>query len=271
MTSFSFSQSDILVVKIGGGAGLDLARCLDDIAHLAKARPVVVVHGVSDRMNRLCQERGVAIRTLVSPNGHESRYTDSQTRDVFVEAVQQVSAEIVTGLSQRGILAQGVMNAIQGERKTAIRAMMNGRVVMIRDDYSGTINAVEASPLLDVLAQGIVPIVPPIAISPDGYLNVDGDRASASLAGMLSASELVILSNVRGLYRAYPDESSLIPRVQRPELSQALDWAQGRMKRKVLGAQEAILGGVRRVVIADGRATQPIFNALNGSGTEFLA
>ena len=77
---------------------------------------------------------------------------------------------------------------------------------------------------------------------------------------------------MRGLYRSFPDEASFVPRVEsRHEIERALDWAQGRMKRKVLGAQEALAGGVRRVVIADGRADSPITHALNGSGTEFLS
>lgn len=41
------------------------------------------------------------------------------------------------------------------------------------------------------------------------------------------------------------------------------------MKRKVLGAQEALRGGVRRVIIADGRAPQPVSAALDGAGTVF--
>ena len=46
----------------------------------------------------------------------------------------------------------------------------------------------------------------------------------------------------------------------------ALEVAQGRMKKKVLGAQEALQGGVGRVIIADGRIENPISNALQGNG-----
>jgi acetylglutamate/LysW-gamma-L-alpha-aminoadipate kinase len=262
--------ADVLVVKIGGGAGLDMERCADDLAATARQRPLVIVHGVSDAMNRLCAERGVAVRTLVSPTGHESRYTDPQTRDLFVEAAQQVNEALVAALAARGVRAQGVANAIQGERKTAIRAVVNGRVVMVRDDYSGTISGVNRQPIEELLAQGIVPVLPPLAQSADGCLNIDGDRASAAVAAALCARDLVILSNVRGLYRRFPDESTLIAEVRRHELDNALALAQGRMKRKVLGAQEALAGGVTRAIIADGRAVQPLSAALSGAGTHFL-
>jgi acetylglutamate/LysW-gamma-L-alpha-aminoadipate kinase len=265
---------NLLVVKLGGGEGLDMQRCVDDLARLAAARPLIVVHGVSAAMNALCAERGIPVRAITSPNGHTSRYTDPQTRDVFVEAAKNVNAQLVKGLQAHNLYAEG-MNVtrvvLRGERKTAIRAVVDGRIRMIRDDYSGTIESVDTSALFNSLNAGAVPVVPPLATSADGLLNVDGDRASAAIAGALGAETLVILSNVRGLYRSFPDEATFVARVEARDLPRALDWAQGRMKRKVLGAQEALQNGVRRVVIADGRTDNPVTAALNGAGTEFLS
>ncbi|MCS6836943.1 MAG: [LysW]-aminoadipate kinase [Anaerolineae bacterium] len=261
--------ANILVVKIGGGAGLNLAWCADDLAELARQRLLVVVHGVSDRLNRLCAERGVEVRTLISPSGHSSRYTDPLTRDLFVEAARSVSAELRQSLAERGVRAAAIEGAILGQRKDAVRAVVDGRVRVIRDDYSGTITQVLPDPIAEALRAGLVPLLPPLASSPDGFLNVDGDRASAAVAASLRASELVILSNVRGLYRSWPDDSSLVARVPQSQLEAALSWAEGRMKRKVLGAQEALRGGVSRVIIGDGRQPQPIRAALSGQGTEF--
>lgn len=268
---------NLLVVKIGGGAGLDMERCVSDLARLAVERPLIVVHGVSAAMNALCAERRIPVRTITSPTGHSSRYTDPETRDVFVEAAAGINAELVESLRARGISAAGMTEnvTLRGERKSAIRALVDGRIRMIRDDYSGAINGVNIEPLLDALNAGCIPVVPPYAqsaaASDDGLLNVDGDRASAAIAGALSATELVILSNVRGLYRSFPDEASFVSRVEGRDLTNALEWAQGRMKRKVLGAQEALEGGVRRVVIADGRTDAPVTGALGGAGTEFLS
>jgi len=259
----------VLVVKLGGGAGLNLAWCADDLAELALQRLLVVVHGVSERLNRLCAERGVAVRTLISPSGHTSRYTDAATRDLFVEAAQASSAELRQALAERGVQAVPIEGAILGQRKEAVRAVVDGRVRVIRDDYSGMICGVQPAPILEALRAGLVPILPPLASSPDGFLNVDGDRASAAVAASLRASELVILSNVRGLYRSWPDDTSLVARVPQAQLEAALAWAEGRMKRKVLGAQEALQGGVGRVIIGDGRQPQPIRAALGGQGTEF--
>lgn len=261
---------NLIVVKIGGGAGVDLAASAADLAELARQRPLIIVHGASARMNALCEARGIAVRTLTSPSGHSSRYTDPQVRDVFVEAAGQINEELHALMQQHGIAAQRHDGALQGERKTALRAIENGRIRVVRDDYSGSITQVNTHELLDLLAQGYTPLVPPLAHSADSWLNVDGDRAAAALATALGAAELVILSNVPGLYRRFGDEASLISQVRGSELETALGWAEGRMKRKVLGAIEALQGGVQRVRIADGRHAQPVQRALQGGGTEFI-
>lgn len=264
---------NILVVKLGGGTGLDMQASCDDLAQLAQGRPLVVVHGVSALANRLCAEAGHAVRTITSPSGHTSRYTDPVTREIYVRAAEIVNTEMVALLRARGIQAVGLsgQNAvIYGDRKDAIRAVIDGRVRVIRDDYSGAITSVDGNTLRRLLDQGQVPVISPMALSSDGLLNIDGDRAAASVAGTLNASELVILSNVRGLYRNFPDETSFVPHVPAQQIERALDWAQGRMKRKVIGAQEALRGGVARVIIGDGRVANPVRQALAGEGTVFL-
>ena len=65
----------------------------------------------------------------------------------------------------------------------------------------------------------------------------------------------------------FPDETTVIPQLAQDQLPAALEAAQGRMKKKVLGAEEALKGGVKRVIIADGRIQDPIVKALSGNGT----
>jgi acetylglutamate/LysW-gamma-L-alpha-aminoadipate kinase len=67
--------------------------------------------------------------------------------------------------------------------------------------------------------------------------------------------------------RSFPDESTLIPHISKVGLEEALSFAEGRMKKKVLGASEALGLGVGKVVFADGRTENPIQDALNGKGT----
>ncbi|MAS36055.1 MAG: acetylglutamate kinase [Anaerolineaceae bacterium] len=269
----STAIDNVLVVKLGGGEGLDLDASCHDLADMANNRPMIVLHGVSALANRMCEDAGHPVQTLTSPSGHTSRYTDPITRDIFVQASEIANQQVVERLRARGINAIGLVGEdtlIRGERKSAIRALVAGRVRVVRDDYSGSITGVDGARLQQLLQAGFVPVLPPMAISEEGLLNIDGDRAAAAVAGSLHASELVILSNVRGLYRSFPDESSFVQQVNAHQMESALEWAQGRMKRKVLGAQEALDGGVQRVIISDGRVSQPVQQALAGQGTVFI-
>ena len=87
------------------------------------------------------------------------------------------------------------------------------------------------------------------------------------VASSLQADTLLLLTAVPGLMKNFPDESTLIRQLSISQISAASEAAQGRMKKKILGAEEALKGGVGRVIIADGRIQNPISNALSGNGT----
>jgi len=72
---------------------------------------------------------------------------------------------------------------------------------------------------------------------------------------------------VPGLLERFPDEGSLISRIRAADLAGFMAVAEGRMRKKVLGAQEAITMGVPRVILADGRVDEPLKRALAGEGT----
>ncbi len=266
--------TDLLVVKLGGAEGVDLASSCEDLVEFLRRerRPMVLVHGASAEADRLCQKAGLPLRTLTSPSGHSSRYTDAATRALFVQAAEAVNGEILACLRRGGVEAVGLTGAditIQARRKQVLRALVEGRVRIVRDDYSGTIGSVDDQVLTAHLQAGRIPVLPPLADSPDGLLNIDGDRAAAAVAAALGAGELIILSNVRGLYSDFPDEDSIVPVIAAGEREQALAWARGRMKRKVLAAAEALDGGVGRVIISDGRVRQSVQRALSGAGSVF--
>jgi acetylglutamate/LysW-gamma-L-alpha-aminoadipate kinase len=193
--------------------------------------------------------------------------------EIFAMAVNgKVNTLLVEQLQSLGVNALG-LSGLDGrlmlaQRKTAIQCVENGKRIIIRDDYTGKIEQVNVSLLDTLLAGGYVPVIAPLAVSHAGEaLNVDADRAAASIAAALNASTLLLLTAVPGLMRAFPDETTLIPQLTLIQIPSALEAAQGRMKKKVLGAEEALTGGVGRVIIADGRIEKPISGALGGKGT----
>lgn len=263
----------MLVIKIGGAAGLDHDALCQDIALLwAQGQRMVIVHGGGAETDALAQRLDHPPRIITTPGGHISRRTDRQTLEIFAMATARINRTLVERLQALDVNALG-LSGIDGRlmaarRKDAIRSMENGRVRMVRDDWTGTITTINAV-LLNLLAeQSYLPVVAPLAISERGeMLNVDGDRAAAMIAGALHADTLLLLSNVPGLLQHFPDESSLVPHVRRDELETAASWAQGRMRKKIMGAAEALRDGVGSVTLGDGRRATPIQSALDGTGT----
>ena len=264
----------IVVVKLGGTEGVDFSAICADAAELLKqGQKLVLVHGGSSEANSLGQAVGIPPRFITSPSGYTSRYTDRATLEVFLMAVNgKVNTLLVEQLQRLGVNAFG-LSGLDGRlllavRKDSIQSIENGKRRIIRDDYTGKIEQVNSAMLEMLLQAGLVPVIAPVAASMQGEaLNVDADRAAAMVAAALKAETLILLTAVPGLMKNFPDESSLIRQISPGQLPSALEAAQGRMKKKVLGAEEAINGGVARVIIADGRILNPITNALKGNGT----
>jgi acetylglutamate/LysW-gamma-L-alpha-aminoadipate kinase len=264
----------LVTVKIGGAAGVNLEAVCADVAALVKQdQRVVLVHGGSDETNRLSEQLGHPPRFVTSPSGYTSRFTDRTTLEIFAMVTAgKINTLLVEALQRKGVNALGLSGVdgrlMEAKRKEAIRAVENGRVRVLHDDHTGMIQAINAGLLHLLMDAGYTPVIAPLAISPEGLaLNVDADRAAAMLAGALRADSLILLTNVPGLLRHFPDESTLIPRLERARLEDSLSFAEGRMKKKVLGASEALEQGVGRVIFADGRVAEPVRRALAGHGT----
>jgi len=264
----------ITVIKLGGTEGVDFsAICADAAELLAQGQKLIFVHGGSAEANALGEALGTPPKFITSPSGYTSRYTDRRTLEVFLMAVNgKVNSLLTEQLHGLGINAFG-LSGMDGDlmvatRKDAIQSVENGKRKIIRDDYTGKIELVNNKLLLALLDMGYLPVIAPVAVSQKGKaLNVDADRAAAMVASALKAETLVLLTAVPGLMEKFPDETTLIKQLPQAKLPFALEMAQGRMKKKVLGAEEALQGGVGKVIIADGRIEKPISSALAGNGT----
>ena len=264
----------MIVVKVGGSAGIDYDAVCADIAELWKAgRKLVLVHGGSGETNRVAEALGHPPKFVTSPSGYTSRFTDRETLEIF-EMVYcgKMNKGIVERLQRLGVNAVGLSGldgrVFEGKHKDSVRAVEDGKVKILRGDHTGTVERVNTGLIELLLENGYLPVLTPPAASYEGVaINVDGDRASAALATALKAEALLLLSNVPGLLRNFPDESSLIREIPAGEVEQYLEFAKDRMKKKVLGAAEAVAGGVGRVIFGDARAGKPVSEALAGQGT----
>ncbi len=265
----------MLVVKLGGSLGAAQDTLSPDVAALtARGERLVLSHGGSHDVNDISERLGRPPRFVTSDSGHVSRYTDRETLEIYAMVVAgRVNKLLVERLQARGVNALGLSGLdgrlLEGTRKDILRIVEDGKRKVLRGDFSGVVERVNVSLLHLLMEAGYTPVIAPVAISTAGEaLNVDGDRAAAAVAAALRADALVILSNVPGLLRDPSDESSLIPHIPRSRTDEFLErYAQGRMKKKLLGASEALSKGVARVIIADGRVAEPLQRALAGQGT----
>ncbi len=266
----------MLVVKIGGAEGIDYEAVAKDAASLwREGKRLLLVHGGSAKTNQIAEALGHPPRFLTHPGGQVSRLTDRKTLEIFTMVYAGlVNKGLVELLQREGANAIGLSGLdgrlLVGRRKTAVKYLEGGKVKVHRGDYTGTVEEVNKALLDLLLREGYLPVLTPPALSYEGEaINTDGDQIAALLAIAYGAEALIYLSNVPGLLAHYPDEASLVREIPIAQLEdpQYLALAQGRMKRKVMGAVEAVRGGVGRVVFADGRVENPIRRALRGEGT----
>jgi acetylglutamate/LysW-gamma-L-alpha-aminoadipate kinase len=262
-----------VVVKLGGNAAVDVATvCADVAALIADGTRVVLVHGGSADIDALAGRLGVPSRRLVAPDGVSTRHTDAAMLEVVVLALAGLTKpRVLAALAAEGVTAAGLTGLdaglLRARRKQAHRAVVDGRVTIVRDDHSGRIEEVATDALTALLDRGIAPVVSPPALAEDGRpVNVDADRVAAAIAGTLGADALVLLTGAPGVLADGTDEGTLLSVCAVPERG-APPITQGGMGTKLIAARDALLAGVERVVVADGRVPQPVRTALAGNGT----
>ena len=264
----------MIVVKVGGSLGIDYDALCQDVAELWQdGQKLVLVHGGSAETNRVAEALGHPPKFVTSPSGYTSRFTDRETLEIF-EMVYcgKVNKGIVERLQRLEVNAVGLSGLdgriFEGKHKDKVRSVEDGKTKILRGDHTGTVEKVNVGLLELLLSNDYLPVLTPPGSSFDGVaVNVDGDRAAAAVATALKADALLLLSNVPGLLREFPDEASLIEAIPAGEVESYMDFAEGRMKKKVLGAAEAVAGGVGKVIFGDARVSQPVRQALSGKGT----
>ena len=264
----------MIVVKVGGGTSLNVDAVVADIVALrATGTELLLVHGGAQTTNAVAAALGHPPQFVTSETGHVSRRTDRRTLEIF-EMVYcgQLNKMWVEKLQRRGINAVGLSGLdgriFEGTRKDTLRIRVDGRRMVLRDDWTGTVDKINVSLLKVVIEAGYFPVLtPPGASTAGDAINVDGDRAAAMVAGAFRAEALVILTDQVGLLEKFPDESTLIAAIPKADADRFMAFAEGRMKKKVMGAVEAIGEGVRKVIFSDGRIDEPISKALAGAGT----
>src|SRR5882672_12435818 len=167
------------VIKAGGSKGVSRDAVADLVAQVAKSDEIVLVHGASAETDRLAAALGVPQEQITSPSGHVSRRTDRRTLEIFALAALGVeNFQYVEKLQQRGVDAVG-LSGLSGRllvaRKKDVRSVRDGKTILLRDDYTGKVEAVNLPLLTQFIGAGRVPVIAPLALSTEQQaLNIDG-------------------------------------------------------------------------------------------------
>jgi len=263
-----------LVVKIGGARAVDPAGVIADVAHYtATGREVVVVHGGSTAVDDTLEALGEEPEYVETPEGVSGRFTDDETMETFEMVLPgKLNTELVADLRAVGVDAVGLSGVdgglVTGPRKSAVRVVEDGKKKIRRGDRAGKPAALNTDLLKSLLSQGYTPAISPPMLADDATVaNADADRVAALLAAELGA-ELVLLTDVEGVYADPDDPETLVETTETPEEMEELeDAAEGFMSRKVHATREALEDGATGVTIGDAGLRKPLVAALSGHGT----
>ena len=181
--------------------------------------------------------------------------------------VNQVGHEVAATLAKSGIKAKAIsaraLPTVIAKRRTTL---IDGTPADL--GFVGEVQSVKPAQLLELIEQGFVPVVAPVSSDEDlkTGLNVNADFAAASIAAALEASQLIVMTDVAGIYRNWPDKTTLIESISASDLeSIKAGFAEG-MAPKVQAALDALSYGAQAVRIIDGTDPDSFASALAGTG-----
>lgn len=256
----------MIVIKIGGSVvdGLH-SSALADIKSIAGKYKLVFVHGGGKEVTATAAKLGKEQKFIVSPGGVRSRYTDKETAEIYTMVMSgKLNKVIVQMLLRQHINAVGVAGIDGGllkaeRKKKLIIVNEKGRKMIIDGGYTGKITSVEGALVSDLIRNGYVPVISPIALSEEfDFLNVDGDRAAAHIAGGIKAERVIFITDVNGLTL----NEKLVNSMTLDQAKGALPKIGPGMDKKVLASIEALQMGVKEAIIASGQVESPLSRAI---------
>lgn len=255
----------MIVIKFGGHAMSDehgaFAKAISDA--IAMGVTPVVVHGGGPQIGEAL--KAAAIETSFVGG---FRVTTPETFEVVERVLaHEVGPSVARSLADQGVNAVAISGRSSGTLVAkALTTLVDGTPADL--GLVGVISSVNPKAVNELVSAGKVPVISPIARSEDGThgYNVNADLAAAAIAGALDAQWLIIMTDVEGIYKKWPDKGSLIESISAQELeSLKASFAEG-MAPKVQACLDAIAAGAKAVRIIDGTNPSALRDALLGVG-----
>jgi acetylglutamate kinase len=242
-----------IVIKYGGNAMVDeslKAAFATDVVFLRTVgvKPVVV-HGGGPQISSMLGRLGIT-----SEFRGGLRVTTPEAMDVVrMVLMGQVNRELVGLLNAHGPLAIGLSGEDAGLFTAARKGVeVDGEEVDL--GLVGEVTEVRPEAVVDLINAGRIPVVATVAPDEEGQVhNINADTAAGALAAALGAERLIVLTDVEGLYRDWPNSTDVIHQIAVDDLAAMLPTLASGMIPKMEACVEAVRAGVPKATVIDGR------------------
>jgi len=161
-------------------------------------------------------------------------------------------------INDHGSLAVG-LSGEDGGLLTAARRHVFVDGEMVDLGQVGDVVAVDPATVHALLDAGRIPVIATVARGADGLsYNVNADTAAAAVAIGVGAEKLVVLTDVEGLYAAWPASKQIISEIDTDALTALLPTLSDGMAPKMEACLRAVEGGVTSAHVLDGRVAHAL-------------
>lgn len=255
----------MIVIKFGGHAMTDehgqFAEAIKNA--LTHGVDIAIVHGGGPQINKALEAAGI-----------ESHFVGGfrvTTPETFAVVERVLAGEVGPGVAE-SLTHAGVPSIALSGRSSKIliaepqRTLVDGTEADL--GQVGVVVEVDPDPIFAALEIDRIPVISPIATDHHFSMgfNVNADIAAAAIAGAVDADALIIMTDVPGIYRNWPDISSLIDTIGASELESIKGTFAEGMAPKVQACLDAISAGAKAVRIIDGTNPSALHDALLNQG-----
>ena len=268
----------IMVIKYGGHAMIEdsLKKAFaEDIALMKYVgiRPIIV-HGGGPQINEVMSKMGLKPKFIEG-----QRVTDEETMNIVeMVLVGTVNKSIVGLLNEAGVKAVGLSGRdgklLEVRKKTIYKFNQENKPPEIIDmGRVGEPEKVNPEVLYTLIENDFIPVIAPVGIGPNGLAyNVNADLVAGAIAEALRAEKLIYISDVKGII---DKQDKLISTLYINEIEKLIEEkvVTGGMIPKLKSAQKALIGGVKKAHIIDGRIEHSLIIELftdEGVGTQII-
>lgn len=243
----------VCLLKFGGNAIRgrdDMLRLAGEVADLRSAGcGVILVHGGGPEISEEMERRGMSPRKVAGV-----RVTDADSLEVAETVLRRINSDMVACLEERGVEAVGIPGWFCTVCTRKPPVLVDGEEVDL--GLVGEVSGTDPSSIMDLLDDGIVPVVYPIGKDADGrMLNVNADTMAAGIAAGLNVDEMIAITDVPGILTDVSDPSSKLDEVTTGQIDGMIadGTISGGMIPKVDACRAALDAGAKAVRMVDGR------------------